>query len=72
MANTITVRLSQQERKELERHGKISEVVREAVRLYMRSRNSRRIIARLKELQESPIRTTIHEDLRHIRTDRQR
>jgi Arc/MetJ-type ribon-helix-helix transcriptional regulator len=72
MADTITVRLSRQERKELEKHGKISEVVREALRAYLRSRNSRRIIARLKELQKSAVRTTSQEDLRLIRADRER
>jgi Arc/MetJ-type ribon-helix-helix transcriptional regulator len=72
MANTITVRLSDRERKELQRHGKVSEVVREALRLYLRTRNSKRIIARLKELQNVPLRTTIQEDLRLIRSDRER
>jgi Arc/MetJ-type ribon-helix-helix transcriptional regulator len=72
MSNTITVRLSRHERNELEQHGKISEVVREALRLYLRSRNSRRIIARLKELQKLPVRTTSQEDLQLIQADRER
>jgi Arc/MetJ-type ribon-helix-helix transcriptional regulator len=72
MANTITVRLSERERNELQKYGKISEVVREALRLYLRTKDSKRIIARLKELQKSHLRTTIQEDLRLIRADRER
>lgn len=72
MTNTITVRLSEKERRELARHGKISDVVRDALSLYLRERNSKRIIGRLKELQKSPVRSTIQEDLRLIRADRGR
>jgi Arc/MetJ-type ribon-helix-helix transcriptional regulator len=72
MTSTITVRLSEKQRKELAKHGKISEVVREALSLYLREKNSRRIISRLRELQKSPVRSTIQEDLRLIRADRDR
>jgi len=72
MTNTITVRLSEKERKELAKHGKISDVVRDALSLYLQEKSSRRIIDRLKELQKSPVRTTIQEDLRSIRADRDR
>jgi Arc/MetJ-type ribon-helix-helix transcriptional regulator len=73
MTSTITVRLSEKERRELQRYGKISEVVREALRLYLRNRASGRIISRLKELQKiTTMRTTIQDDLQLIRTDRER
>jgi len=72
MTTTITVRLSERERRELKKHGKISEIVREALQLYLRSKNSARTIARLRELQKPPVRTTIEEDLRLLRTDRDR
>jgi len=73
MTSTVTVRLSEKERRELLKHGKISEVVREALRQYLRDKSSRRIISRLKELQKSTlIRTTIQHDLRLIRADRER
>ncbi len=68
----VTVRLSERERKALKGHGKISEVVREALRLYLSSRNSSRTIARLRELQKNPVRTTIGEDLKLLRADRDR
>lgn len=67
------VRLSEKEKRELKRHGKISEIVREAIRLYLRSKTSRRIVARLKELQKSTaVRAKIQDDLRLIRADRER
>ncbi|MGP8069670.1 MAG: hypothetical protein ACLP5V_07240 [Candidatus Bathyarchaeia archaeon] len=72
MTSTITVRVSEKEKKELAKHGKISEVVREALSLYLREKSSRRIISRLRELQKSPVRTTIQEDLGLIRADRDR
>jgi hypothetical protein len=72
MTSTITVRLSEKERKELAKHGKISDVVRDALSLYLREKNSRRIIGRLMELQKSKTRSTIDEDLRFIRADRNR
>lgn len=72
MTSAITVRLSEKERKEIAKHGKISEVVREALSLYLREKNSRRIISRLKELQKFPVRSSIQEDLQLIRADRNR
>lgn len=72
MTSTITVRLSEKERKELAKHGKISQVVREALNLYLQEKHSRRIIRRLKELQKFTVRSTIQEDLRLIRADRDR
>ena len=73
MTSTITVRLSEKERRELQKHGRISESVREAIRLYLRNRASRRVVSRLKELQKTEFtRTTIEDDLRLIRTDRER
>ena len=72
MTSAITVRLSEKEKKELAKHGKISDVVRDALSLYLRERKSRRIINRLTELQKSPIRTSIREDVRLIRADRDR
>ena len=72
MTSTITVRISEKERKELAKHGKISDVVRDAINVYLREKNSRKIISRLKELQKSPVRGTIQEDLRLIRADRDR
>jgi len=72
MTETITVRLSEAERKELRRHGRVSEVVREAIRLYLRTKNSKGVISRLKELQKTVPHTSIEQDLELIRADRER
>jgi len=72
MTTTITVRLSERERRALEGEGKISEVVREALRLYLRNKSSSRTIASLRELQNTPVRTNLSEDLKLLRTDRDR
>ena len=72
MKSTITVRLSEKEKKALAKHGKISDVVREALSLYLREKDSTRIISRLRELQKSPARGTIYDDLQLIRADRNR
>jgi len=72
MTSTITVRLSEKERKELAKHGRISDVVRDALSLYLREKNSRKIVDRLLELQKSKVRSGIGEDVRFIRADRDR
>lgn len=73
MTETLTVRLSEREKQELQKHGTLSDVVREAIRLYLRTKNSKRTISRLKELQkEGSISTSINDDLRLIRADRDR
>jgi hypothetical protein len=72
MTSSIAVRVSEKEKRELAKHGKISDVVRDALSLYLREKSSRRIISRLRELQKSPVRTTIQEDLVLIRADRDR
>jgi len=73
MTSTISVRLSEKERRQLEKHGKISEVVREALRTYLRRKDSERIISRLRELQKvKPLGSTVQDDLRLIRADRER
>ena len=72
MTSRITVRISEGEKRELAKHGQISEVVREALSLYLREKNSKRIISRLRELQKSQVGSTLQEDLRLIRADRDR
>jgi len=72
MTETLTVRLSEREKRELQKHGTLSDVVREAIRLYLRTKNSKRTISRLKKLQKEPISSTISDDLKLIRADRDR
>ena len=70
---TITVRISDEEKKRLLRHGKLSKSVREALDLYLNTAKSRDLIAKLEELQrKNPIRTTSAEEVRMINEDRKR
>jgi len=73
MTESITVRLSPEEIMEIKEHGRVSDVVRQALHMYLQSQRSRRAIEELTRLQASSrIQTTIEDDLRLIRGDRQR
>lgn len=70
---TISVRLSDQVKAALKKHGKISKVVKDAIALYLQSEQSKETLRRLKELQkEQKVRTTVQEEVAHIREDRNR
>jgi len=73
MTTSITVRLSEEEVNELKKHGPISEVVRQAIRHYIHSENTRQTLKRLQELQaKNRVRTTTEEEFRFLREDRER
>ena len=70
---TITVRISDEEKKRLLRHGELSKSVREALELYLNARKSQELIGKLEVLQQkNPIRTTSAEEVRLIKQDRKR
>ena len=70
---TITVRISDEEKKKLLQHGELSKTVRDAIQLYLKTERSRKLLARLEELQKSnPVRTTTAEEVRLINEDRMR
>jgi Arc/MetJ-type ribon-helix-helix transcriptional regulator len=69
----ITVRISDEERKRLEKEGKLSEVVRAAIRFYLNSREVQKSIRKLRELQKRyKVKTTIEDELKLFREDRAR
>lgn len=69
----ITVRISDEERKKLEKEGKISEVVRAAIRFYLNSREVQKSIRKLRELQKKyKVKTTVEDELKLLREDRER
>ncbi|MFH0850323.1 MAG: hypothetical protein V1924_05225 [Candidatus Bathyarchaeota archaeon] len=73
MTESITVRLTPEEIEEIKKHGRVSDIVRQALRMYMQAQSSRQVIEELKRLQASSnIQTTIEEDLSLIRGDRLR
>ena len=70
---TITVRVSDEEKKRLLEHGTLSKSVREALQLYLRTRKSDELIGKLEQLQrKNRIRTTTAEEVRLINEDRER
>lgn len=67
----ITVRLSEKEKTALEKYGRISDVVRDAISMYVNNRKAREAIEELKDLQRRyPVKTTAGEIARLIREDR--
>ena len=70
---TITVRISEEEKKKLLQHGELSKSVREALKLYLNSDKSSKLLARLDELQKkNPVKTTTSKEARLINEDRRR
>jgi Arc/MetJ-type ribon-helix-helix transcriptional regulator len=67
----ITVRLSSKEKASLEKYGKISDVIRQAIRVYLNDMNSREALKKLEQYQKKhPIATTRKEIVAMIREDR--
>jgi hypothetical protein len=70
---TISVRISEKEKAALKKHGRISQVVKEAIDLYLSSKESKRALRRLKELQRrESVKTSAQYDASLIREDRLR
>jgi hypothetical protein len=70
---TITVRISEEDKKRLLQHGELSKSVREALRLYLNSTRSRELLSRLSEIQKNDhVRTTVAREVRLINQDRKR
>lgn len=67
----ITVRLSEKEKAALEKYGKISDVVRDAIRLYVNNKKSRDALEKLKKYQKKNVVTSTREEiLAMVREDR--
>jgi Arc/MetJ-type ribon-helix-helix transcriptional regulator len=70
---TISVRISNEEKKELDEYGPISNAVREGVKLYLQSKKTSKALAKLRALQaKDHAKTTTLEELKLIREDRNR
>lgn len=70
---TITVRISDEEKRRLLKHGTLSKSVREALELYLSTRKSDELIESLEKLQKkNRIRMTTAEEVRLINEDRRR
>jgi uncharacterized protein YlbG (UPF0298 family) len=70
---TISVRLSEKEKAALRKRGKISEVVKDAIALYLSLEQSKEALEKLKKLQKTTkVRTTSREEVALINEDRRR
>ncbi|HEX7482214.1 MAG TPA: hypothetical protein VF350_01940 [Candidatus Bathyarchaeia archaeon] len=70
---TISVRISEEEKRQLKKYGKLSDTLREGMKLYLNKKKSEEILFKLEKLQsESHIKTSIEEEVKLIREDRNR
>jgi len=70
---TISVRISDEEKKRLLKHGALSKSIREAVELYLNTKQTQELIGRLERLQQKNlIKTSSAEEVRLINEDRNR
>ena len=70
---TVCVRISEEEKRELEKYGKISDILRSAMKLYLNTKKSDDALRRLKQMQaKNPIKTSEEEIVKMIREDRSR
>ena len=69
---TVSVRLTEEEKKELLEYGGLSKGVREGVRLYLKAQKSQEIFRKLEELQrKNPVKTASEKEVELIRQDRE-
>jgi Arc/MetJ-type ribon-helix-helix transcriptional regulator len=67
----ITVRLSDKEKKSLEKYGKISDVVRDAIQMYIDQKKKEKALKKLEVLQEeNKLEIAVDEIVASIRKDR--
>jgi uncharacterized protein YlbG (UPF0298 family) len=70
---TVSVRISEEEKRQLKKYGKLSDTLREGMKLYLNKKKSDELLRKLEKLQsESQIKTSIEEEVKLIREDRER
>ena len=70
---TISVRITEQEKTELQKYGSLSQTIRDAMKLYLNTKKSEELLTKLGELQaNNPSKPTTEEIVRAIREDRSR
>ena len=71
--NTVCVRISEEEKKQLKKYGSLSHTLREAMKLYLNTKKTEETLAKLGELQaKNPVNISSEEIVRLIREDRDR
>jgi hypothetical protein len=70
---TISVRISEEEKKRLLKHGALSKSIREALDLYLNTKHTQELLGKLEKLQQkNAVRTSSLEDVRLLNEDRKR
>ncbi len=70
---TVSVRISEEEKHQLKKYGKLSDALREGMKLYLNKKKSDELLCKLEKLQfESQIKTSFEEEVKLIREDRGR
>jgi hypothetical protein len=70
---SVSVRISEEEKLQLQRYGKLSDALRQGMKLYLNNKKSEELFCKLQKLQaENPIKTSTEEEVRLIREDRVR
>ena len=69
--STVSVRISEEEKRQLQKYGKLSDTLREGMKLYLKNKKSEEIFCKLEKLQaENPIKTSSEDEVRLIRETR--
>jgi uncharacterized protein YlbG (UPF0298 family) len=69
----VSVRISEEEKRQLKKYGKLSDTLREGMKLYLNKKKSDELLCKLEKLHsESRIKTSIEEEVKLIREDRER
>jgi uncharacterized protein YlbG (UPF0298 family) len=70
---TVSVRISEKEKRQLKKYGRLSDTLREGMKLYLNKKKSDELLCKLEKMQsESEIKTSIEEEVKLIREDRER
>ena len=71
--NTVCVRISEEEKKQLKKYGSLSHTIREAMKMYLNTKKTEEALFKLGELQaKNPVKISTEEIVRLIREDRNR
>jgi hypothetical protein len=70
---TVSVRISEEEKRQLKKYGRLSDTLREGMKLYLNKKKSDELLSKLEKLQsQSQTKTSIEEEVKLIREDRER
>ena len=70
---TVSVRIYEEEKRQLKKYSRLSDTLREGMKLYLNKKKSDELLCKLEKMQsESEIKTSIEEEVKLIQEDRER